>query len=191
MKKISENINEVYNQLGENNSLAKIAHRAARVRAMWAACVQEYVLAHTNAVYIVKNDSSSNKETYQKAKTAEPEEKNQPTPTKTLIVYVDDSITATELNARRELIKLKFLQDFNEEIEELKIFISRGDYKKNYPFKKSYDEELQNTHPTVPLTKNELKSAQEIASVIEDERLREKLLKAMVADLEWKKSETL
>jgi len=193
MKKVSENINEVYSQLGKDNSFAKIAHRAAQVRAMWAACVDEYILEHTNAVYIVKNT-----EEIKLSKEQLPGNQNENTPpktkeeeagkTKTLIAYVDDSITATELNARRELIKLKLLQEHNEKIDELKIFISRGDYRKNYPFRKK--EEGENGETPIPLTKKEKKEAENIASVIEDDKLREIALKAIIADKEWKKSTT-
>jgi len=171
MRKLSENLDDLYGQIGSNSQQARIAQRAAQVRSMWAACVQDIILEHTNSVYIIReNDEEGERGAVVK---------------KTLIVYVDESIFAAELNARRELIKLKLLQDFGEEIEEMKILISRGNYKRNYPFKESAVAPCA----FVPLDEAELAYVDEVASQIESTRLREKFKKAMIADLERKKGE--
>lgn len=106
---------------------------------------------------------------------------------KQLIVYVDDSIVSAELNARRELIKLQFLEHYGEAIDEFKIIISRGQYKKNHPFiaeaKPSYIDEVA----AVALDEGERAGIAEELEQVEDERLRRSLEKAMIADLEWKK----
>ena len=164
MKKLSDDIDALYSDLGNKNSLARIAQRAARVHEIWAGCVQGFILEHTNAVYILNEEEG-----------------------KTLIVYVDDSVCASELNARRELIKLKLLQDFNEDIEQMRICISRGRYKKNHPFQTNDGQTVQDSAPAAPLNKEELQKIKETASLIEDPLLREKFLCAMVADLEGKK----
>lgn len=94
---------------------------------------------------------------------------------------------AAELNARRELIKLKFLQKFNEEIEEFKILISRGRYKQNYPFRdQGGDPFYVGPAVRVPLPEERRAELEEQCSLISDERLRKSLLKAMISDLEWK-----
>ncbi|MCL2889071.1 MAG: DUF721 domain-containing protein, partial [Eggerthellaceae bacterium] len=97
-------------------------------------------------------------------------------------------ICATELNARRELIKLKLLQDFKEDIDEIKIVISRGAYKKNYPFRSEKTPQYHDSFEPIPLTKPEAQKAKEVAAQIEDPALRKKFLEAMTADLEWKKA---
>ncbi|MCL1797213.1 MAG: DciA family protein [Eggerthellaceae bacterium] len=169
MKKLSKNIAEFYDEAGKKDPLAKIAQRAAHVRSMWAACVEGVVLQHTNSIYIIKEGE-----------------------TKQLIVYVDDSITAAELNARRELIKMKFLQKFQEDIDEFKILISRGNYKKNYPFKENKAPTTKDTARSVPLDEEEKQHVLELVSLIENPKLRKSVFEAMVADLEWKKgSESL
>jgi len=183
MKKISDGIQGFFQEQGEKNQLARIAQRAAQVRTMWAGCVQEYILEHTNSVYIVKSGEEG-----QAGKQKESQTNAQ---TKTLIVYVDDSICAAELNARRELIKLKLLQEFNEDIEEIKIFISRGNHKKNYPFRQEKENCYQEGLAPIPLTNKEKQQADEVASQIEDLVLRKKFLQAMTADLEWKKATKL
>jgi len=164
MRRLSDDISDLYSGLGGKSSLAKVAQRASRVREMWAACVQDVILEHTNAVYIVNGEEG-----------------------KSLIVYVDDSICASELNARRELIKLKLLQDFNEDIGQMKIYISRGSYKKNHPFAAGEEIPYQDSAPLVPLDQAELKEAEDTAALIDSPVLREKFLQAMVADLEGKK----
>ncbi len=162
MGKLSVDISKVLNEIGKEDPQAYSAKRAAKVKEMWSACVEEMILEHTNSIYILKKEGL-----------------------KQLIVYVDESIYAAELNARRELIKLKLLQEFNEQIDDFKILISRGNYKKNYPFRK--EESLNGSYPSVPLDEEEMKEVEETVSGVENEELREKLKKAMVADLEWKK----
>lgn len=165
MRKLSQDILKVVNEVDEENeSLAKKAYRAAQVRAMWSECVGEIFLDHTNSIYIVREEER-----------------------KTLIVYVDESIFAAELNAQRELIKLKFLQKFGEDIDEFKILISRGNYKKNFPFKLDQNQNLKNKTTPIPLSVNEKSRVAEITASIEDTKVRESLERAIVADLEWKK----
>ncbi|MFQ9741302.1 MAG: DciA family protein [Slackia sp.] len=112
MKSFSSVLQNSLRSTAASSELAAKAARANKVKQMWREAVDPVFLDHTNAVYIVREGDE-----------------------KTLIVYVDDSMFAAELNARRELIKLKFLQKFNEEIEEFKILISRGRYNQNYPFR--------------------------------------------------------
>jgi len=164
MRKLSDDISDLYSGLGSKSSFAKVAQRASQVREMWAACVQDVILEHTNAVYIVNGEEG-----------------------KSLIVYVDDSICASELNARRELIKLKLLQDFNEDIDQMKIYISRGSYKKNHPFIAEEEKDYQDGAPLAPLDQEELQKAEDTAALIDSPVLREKFLQAMVIDLEGKK----
>lgn len=147
-----------------SSELAAKAARANKVKQMWREAVDPVFLDHTNSVYIIREGDE-----------------------KTLIVYVDDSIFAAELNARRELIKLKFFQRFNEKIDEFKILISRGRYKQNYPFRNQdgdpfYIEPAQR----VPLSEGRRAEIEDQCACIPDERLRKSLMKAMISDLEWK-----
>lgn len=166
MRKLSMNISSLLNGISGDSEYAKKAYRASQVRAMWAACVDKPFLDHTNSVYIL-NEAGN----------------------KTLIVYVDESIFAAELNARRELIKLKLLQEFGEDIQEFKILISRNTYKKNYPFKKEQDILSLNNIEPIPLSKKEKEKVNEIVCVVEDEKLRENLKKAIISDWELKKGQ--
>ena len=164
MKSFSSVLQNSLRSTAASSELAAKAARANKVKQMWREVVDPVFLDHTNAVYIVREGDE-----------------------KTLIVYVDDSMFAAELNARRDLIKLKFLQKFNEEIEEFKILISRGRYKQNYPFRdQGGDPFYVEPAVRVPLPEERRAELEEQCSLISDERLRKSLLKAMISDLEWK-----
>lgn len=154
----------VLTSLGCDEELVKKNYRTMQVKEMWSEVVEEIFLDHTNAVFILNENNK-----------------------KVLIVYVDESIFAAELNGRRELIKLKFLQQFNEELDEFKICISRGAYKKNYPFREtdlpSYVEQVQ----PITLSEDELNNLHAQTKEVKNPKIRNTLLKAMIADLEWKK----
>ncbi|MFR4802573.1 MAG: hypothetical protein ACLT98_04140 [Eggerthellaceae bacterium] len=93
---------------------------------------------------------------------------------------------AAELNARRELIDLSSCRS-STRVEEFKILISRGRYKRNYPFR-DQDGTPFYVEPAVrvPLPEERRADLEEQCSLISDERLRKSLLKAMISDLEWK-----
>ncbi|MEG0070760.1 MAG: DUF721 domain-containing protein [Raoultibacter sp.] len=164
MKKIKVNLKQCLRGIEGYGDEVRYKERAAQVHTMWADIVDEIFLDHTNAVYILKKDG-----------------------VKTLIVYVDESIFSAELNARRELIKLQFLQRFNEELDEFKIYISRGDYKKNHPFMKESIPPYQEPARPLPLTSEEKEPFEEKLSHIENKELRDAIEQAVVSDLEWKK----
>ena len=148
--------------IGDSEAAAK-AMRTIKVQDMWRGVVDPVFLDHTNAVFIIQ-------------------EKGQ----KVLIVYVDESIYAAELNARRELIKLAFLEKYHEDLNEFRIVISRGDYKKNHPFVRPEEPQpLVEYHPQ-PLDEAKKQEIYRQVEAIEDERLRNALVKAMISDLELK-----
>lgn len=164
-------------QAAESDVLAAKAARANRVKQMWRSVVEiccrpnaQAFLDHTNSVYIIREGEGDAQR-------------------KVLIVYVDESIFAAELNARREMIKLKLLERFGEEISEFRILISRGKYKENHPYREKTLDYLPPTPERRPLPPEEVESIRERAEVIEDKRMREALLKAMISGLERKSEE--
>ena len=96
----------------DNDDLIRKNKRISQVKEIWKSVASPYILKHTNNVIILNDEKSGKK----------------------LIVYVDNSLVATEINARRELIRLKILQEFNEMIDSFEIHVSYGRYKKNYIF---------------------------------------------------------
>ena len=126
--------------------------------------VDPYILKHTNSVYFLKDKQGE----------------------KRLTVYVDDSTCAAELNARRELIKLKYRERFNEVIDVFEIKISRGSYKENHPFQETLEQQEEVQH--IPLSEKELTEIDEKVSSISDFRLRESFKKVLIAQKQREKS---
>lgn len=172
---------------GSMAEAAKIA-RAADVRRMWESIMRmggdEYILAHTNNVFILREGEA-------RPLRSDHDDRKDAGATgvgKQLIVYVDESIVAAELNARRELVKLQFRQQFDEEIDEFKIIISRGQYKKHHPFADAQPAYGTDNVRPVPLDDSEREMVQRQVELVEDPRLRRAVERAMIADLEWKKA---
>ncbi len=173
MKKIGADITLFISSLAGDSEQARINLRANQVRERYKTAIETVYrdaaplfLAHTNNVYIMMKNG-----------------------VRTLIVYVDESIFAAELNAQRELIKLHLLELFGEDVEQFEILVSKPKYKKNHPFLTESSEKANATPPSIPLDDNEKAFVSNTVSTVEDERLRASLQKAMTADLEWKKGE--
>lgn len=170
MVPLSVTLGRILRDTEQGDVLASKAARANKVKQMWRAVVEiccrphaQTFLDHTNAVYIIHEHDYS-----------------------VLIVYVDDSIFAAEINARREMIKLKILERFGEEIRDFRILISRGEYKKKHPYLDSTEMGLSVNPPRKPLVPEQVEIIKKNASKIENGRVREKLVKAMISDLERK-----
>ena len=173
MKKVGADITYLIATLAGDDEQARINLRAHQVRERFKRALETVYrdtaplfLAHTNNVYIMNKGG-----------------------VRTLIVYVDESIFAAELNAQRELIKLHLLELFGEEIEQFEIIVSKPRYKNNHPYLAEEPQESDKETPAMPLNDEEKAFVSDTVSTIEDEKLRESLQKAMTADLEWKKGE--
>lgn len=160
---LSREVERALAALGADVDRVRIERRAAQVRAMWADIVDEPIVQHTNAVYIKRTEAG-----------------------KELIAYVDESIYAAELNARRELIKLQFLRRYGEEIGTFKILISRGRYKRNYPFARSKEPDYEEPCAPQPLQKDQRAALSAALDKVDDPTLRESLERAASADMAWK-----
>ena len=176
MKKAGAGVQRLVANLAGDDEQARINLRANQVRDRYRRVMEavyrdqaRLFLAHTNNVYIMTKGG-----------------------VRTLIAYVDESIYAAELNAQRELIKLRLLELFGEDVEQFEIHVSRGRYKSNHPFLADAPEGpgTAGAKPAaIPLTQDESAYVDETVSAVEDPRLREALRKAMTADMEWKKGE--
>ena len=164
MKSVAKGLHGALGSFAKNDELARKTLRAQKVKDMWRGVVEPIFLDHTNAVYIIRDEDR-----------------------KVLIVYVDDSIFASELNARRELIKLKLQQQYNEVIDEFQIKISYGKMKHTHAFKKEVlDPFYTQKTPSVALSVEKKKELEELVASVPNEHVRKALLQAMIDDLEWK-----
>lgn len=141
------------------------ARRVEAVRNMWRGLVDQIFLDHTNSVFVFDKDGR-----------------------REMHVYVDDSLFAAELNAQREIIKWRCLEEYGEAIDDFFIHVSRGAYKDMRPFAAVSDDADKKT-ALVPLSDADMASVEDICSTIQDEKLKKAFKAAMISDLTWKKSQ--
>ena len=118
-----------------------------------------FILKHTNSVYLLKSQAVPG--AYD------------------LVVYLDNSTCAAELNARRELLRFEYLDRFNTTIDVFEIRISRGPYRGKHPFAERLSSDTQPKERS--LSEEETARIEEMTSAIEDPRLRASFQRAMTA----------
>ena len=165
---------------------------AAQVQRAWYNCMDDVVVSHTDAVFVIPDTNCSQ-----------------------VIVYVDNNIWATEMNMQAELFRLKLnleLQRMDEasgkrhrdegalldagdpeKVKRLKFILSKEKYRsRKKVVQSSTADQLLEEAPydvePVELTKAEDDELRKRASAISDERLREAAYAAMKADLQLKKA---
>ena len=173
MKKIGADIQYFVAGLAGDQDQARINMRAYQVRERYRDVIEtvyrdtaDLFLAHTNNVYIMNKEGVH-----------------------TLIVYVDESIFAAELNAQRELIKLTLLQMFGEEVEEFQIYVSRGKYKSNHPFIDEDGSSAPVSLKPLPLDETEQGFVENTVETLQAQELKKTFEKAMTASLGLNKAE--
>ncbi len=212
MKSLSSALRSALRTSSSSDFLAAKAARAEKVRRMWKAAVEScagaaapLILDHTNSVYIIRNNDSETDVSRETSVLSEIESSKkrvdfrdsqranrQPREAGELIVYLEDSLIAAEVDARREMIRLKFLELFGEELADFKIRVSRGKYKLNHPYRKTEAEKNENrSMPRKPLPEDTVAQLNEGLSEISDKNLRESLKRAMISDLEIKNAQTV
>ena len=136
-----------------------VQRKIEKTHAQFAELVDPFILKHTNSVYLLKSQAVEG--AYD------------------LVVYLDNSTCAAELNARRELLRFEYLDRFNTTIDVFEIRISRGPYKEKHPFAEPPSSDVQ---PKVrDLSEEESSRIEEMTSSIEDPRLRASFQRAMAA----------
>ncbi len=204
MKTIGEGIQETLGSLSSSNDAAHKAARIAQVRLAWKNAVEavykdaaEMVLNHINAVYIVSAATRVNGSRNKGRIVAEPGQST----SNQLIVYVDDSLIRSDLDARQEFLKLH-LKEQGENVDEFCILPSRFEMKERHPFDQNYgSESIQPTTisptnktghnfttPTQPSTKQPGFSSldpdvQRKVQGVENDAVRSSLEKAINAEL--------
>lgn len=123
LKPVSNSFNEFYRSMPEEvKKRILINQRIKTVHDQFSQVVDPFILEHTNSVYLLRHKDLLDNEVIDKVFD--------------LVVYVDNSLVAAELNARRELICLKYREQFNVMIDVFEIRISRGQYKEKHPLNK-------------------------------------------------------
>lgn len=136
-----------------------VKRKIEKTHAQFAELVDPFILKHTNSVCLLKSQAVPG--AYD------------------LVVYLDNSTCAAELNARRELLRFEYLDRFNTTIDVFEIRISRGPYKDKHPFADSLGSDAQ--AESRDLSEEESARIEEMTSTIEDPRLRASFRRAMAA----------
>lgn len=167
---VSNYMNAFFNHLpDEQKKRALIDRKIKRVHAQFAACVDGFILEHVNSVYLTKEEIPESKDVSRETQ-------------QILTVYVDNSLVAAELNAQRELVILKYREQFDVKVNRFDIKISRGAYRENYPFKKpQYKKNFPTPHK---LTTEEEKEIETRVSHIKDKDIRESFQRVLKATKE-------
>ena len=152
----------------------------ARVKRAWNLSVDKRIAEHVTAVFIVPNTAASE-----------------------VIIYVDNSIWATELNMQSELLRLNLNIELNkdidanvarkaEQVEKLTFKVSKEQYVARerrlttLQLLEAEDENYRKAQP-VALDDDELANLEEAVAHIENDQLRDTAYAAAKANLEWQK----
>ena len=187
MRKLGESINELMTVLAAGDDAARKAQRAAAVNVAWRNAVEavykdaaEMVLDHVNAVYIMAADEV--------VKGAPTKASHTGTGAQ-LVVYSDDSLIRSDLDARQEFLKMK-LKEQGEHVETFKILPSRFDMKSRHPFRRAEAggggarsaRLVRDEAPRVPLTPEEQAALEASVDAVESPTVRRALERAIRAD---------
>lgn len=187
MRKLGESINELMAVLAAGDDASLKAQRAAAVNVAWRNAVEavykdaaEMVLDHVNAVYIMAADEVIKGAPTKASRTGTGAQ---------LVVYSDDSLIRSDLDARQEFLKMK-LKEQGEHVETFKILPSRFDMKARHPFRRAETERPTSepsrseraTEPRTPLTPEEQAALEASVEAVESPTVRRALERAIRAD---------
>lgn len=140
-----------------------IDRRVKEVHDQFRRVVDPYILAHTNSVYLMRSKAIDG--AYD------------------LVVYVDASICAAELNARRELIRLKYREEFDIVVDVFEIRISRGSYKDKHPFAEPAGADAAAPADEVPLDEGDAERIERLVEPLPEGRMRDSFERAITAQM--------
>ncbi len=157
------------------------AQRVAEVHVRWKCAVEAVyreaaglVLGHVNAVYIVSPD-----------KTEDPAAARVGRGRTLLVVYADDAMVRSDIDARQEFLKMK-LNEQGERVDVFSIKASRRDMLRRHPYRNekllSSPAAAAASRPEPPLDAPAAARLKEQAASVESAALRESILKALDAN---------
>lgn len=212
MKKIGVGVKELMAALGGGDDVSRKAARAAEVNVVWRNAVEavygeasSLVLSHVNAVYIMEaaaevggsRDGMKRARVLAASASAVRQQEGQSRRAGAqLVVYCDDSLIRSDLDARQEFLKMR-LREQGEHVETFKILPSRFDMKARHPFVRegdflesapAADRPASNAAPSEALSPEQREQLESRAREVESQSVREALLKAIDADMKRKPS---
>ncbi|RDB58853.1 phosphoadenosine phosphosulfate sulfotransferase [Paraeggerthella hongkongensis] len=192
MKTLGSGLKELMASFGAGDDSGARARRAAAVKVMWRKAVEAVykdaapmVLDHINAVYVMRADDVDDARAAARVTDGGT----------VLVVYSDDSMIRSDLDARQEFLKMK-LNEQGEHVEAFCIKPSRFDMKSRHPFRPDSADEPgvgasgAPVRPAArrPLAPEETAAVEELVATVDNAAVRRALEKAMIADLQRKTS---
>lgn len=180
MARLGDGLQQLLKNLGEAGAQAARAQRVAEVHVRWRRAVEAVyrssaalVLDHTNAVYIMRPDQAN-----------DPMSARVPKGRTLLVVYCDDAMIRSDLDARQEMLKIR-LNEQGEHVEAFSIKPARFDMKARHPFREDAERSARASAASTPVeplidhaAADRLRAQ---AQGVENRRLRESILKALDA----------
>ena len=181
MVDLGSGLQQLLRSLGAAGAQAARSQRVAEVHVRWKCAVEavyrdsaSLVLDHTNGVYVMKPEQAN-----------DPMAARVPAGKTLLVVYCDDAMIRSDIDARQEMLKIRL----NEQGEHVALFSfkpARFDMKARHPFREEAARAAQQAaraaHAPDPLISPEAAvRLREQAAGVEDKRLRESILKALEA----------
>lgn len=170
-------VNQILNSVRRDNPELS---EGMRVKRAWNAAVDQRIANHVTAVFIVPNTNASE-----------------------VIVYVDDSMWAAELNMQVELLRLNLNMQLNndelsnshrgpEQVEKLSFKVSKEKYiskehNTNARERENREQQRYKNAQPIELTDEEFSDLGAAFSQIDNDAIREIAFTAAKANLEWKK----
>jgi hypothetical protein len=147
----------------EANS-SELFSRGIRLKSAWEEVASPKALEHTDSIVFSKKKENG------------------------ILVYVQDSHWAAELGMQKELYRILLERETGWEIADIEFYVTKkAAFKKLFKKKEEGKKVKKGKKSKVPLSKSEDRYARELVASIKDEKLKERLYKAIKADFEWKK----
>ena len=179
MAQLGDGLQQLLKNLGEQGAQAARSRRVAEVHVRWRTAVEavygastSLILDHTNAVYIMRPDQAN-----------DPLAARVPQGKTLLVVYSDDAMVRSDLDARQEMLKMH-LNRQGEHVELFSIKPARFDMKARHPFREEIARLAQDAAAPTPEPLIDHEAAERLraqASLVENKRLRESILNALDA----------
>lgn len=181
MADLGSGLQQLLRSLGAAGAQAAHSQRVAEVHVRWKCAVEAVyrdsaplVLDHTNGVYIMKPEQAN-----------DPMAARVPAGKTLLVVYCDDAMIRSDIDARQEMLKIR-LNEQGEHVALFSIKPARFDMKARHPFREEAARAAQQAARAArapdPLISPEAAARlRENAAGVEDKRLRESILKALEA----------
>lgn len=179
MARLGDGLQQLLKNLGQAGVQAARSQRVAEVHVRWCRAVEAVyrtsaplVLDHINAVYIMRPDQAN-----------DPMAAHVPQGRTLLVVYSDDAMIRSDLDARQEMLKIR-LNEQGEHVEAFSIKPARFDMKARHPFRERA--QLASGSATAPaaeplITHEAADRLRVQAQTVQNRRLRESILNALDA----------